>query len=149
MSVRFRKKITRQRGSSTHGWGSKKKHRGGGSLGGRGMSGYHKHKFSFVVSKDPEHFGYKGFTSIEKKDKTINIDDMKRLMNKSAIPSGSQKISSSAELMKDGAVDLVSMGYGKLLSRGKIDKAVTVRVRKFSAKAKEKIEAAGGNIVSE
>ena len=130
MSVRFRKKISRQRGSSTHGWGSKKKHRGGGSLGGRGMSGYHKHKYSFVVSKDPEHFGYKGFTSIEKKVKTINIDDMQRLT-------------------KDGAVDLVSMGYGKLLSRGRIDKAVKVRVRKFSAKAKEKIEAAGGNIVSE
>ncbi len=130
MSVRFRKKIRRQRGGGTHGWGAKKKHRGGGSRGGRGMSGYHKHKYSFVVSKDPEHFGYKGFTSMKKTDKTINIDDMQRLT-------------------KDNAVDLVSMRYGKLLSRGKIDKAVTVRVRKFSAKAKEKIEAAGGKIVSE
>ena len=38
MVVRREKRVRKLRGSKTHGWGSKKKHRGGGSRGGRGMS---------------------------------------------------------------------------------------------------------------
>ena len=30
-----KKKVTKQRGHKTHGWGSKKKHRGAGNRGGR------------------------------------------------------------------------------------------------------------------
>ena len=37
--MRTRKKNTRQRGSHTHGWGAKKKHRGAGNRGGRGNAG--------------------------------------------------------------------------------------------------------------
>ena len=33
------KKVRKFRGSHTHGYGSKKKHRGAGSRGGRGMAG--------------------------------------------------------------------------------------------------------------
>lgn len=130
MTIRFRKKTTRQRGSGSHGWGSKKKHRGGGSQGGRGRSGLHKHKYSYVVTKEPDYFGFRGFTPLKKKERAINIDDMQKLL------SGS------------GVIDLTAMGYGKLLSRGKPERALTVKVRKFSAKAKEKVEAAGGKIVS-
>ena len=39
MTVNRRKKVVKQRGSHTHGWGSKKKHRGAGNRGGRGMAG--------------------------------------------------------------------------------------------------------------
>ncbi|MDI6720918.1 MAG: uL15 family ribosomal protein [Candidatus Aenigmarchaeota archaeon] len=130
MTVRFRKKITRQRGSTSHGWGSKKKHRGGGSRGGRGMAGRHKHKYSYVVTKEPDYFGFRGFTSRKKKGKAINIDDMQKLSDETTI-------------------DLKSLGYEKLLSRGRVERAVTVKAAKFSAKAKEKIEAAGGQIISE
>ena len=129
MTTRFRKKNTLQRASSSHGWGSKKKHRGGGSLGGRGMAGRHKHKYSLVVTKEPDYFGYKGFTPIKKKEKSINIDEMQKHI-------------------KEGSVDLKSMSYGKLLSSGTISKAVTVKVAKASVRAKEKIEAAGGKIAS-
>ncbi len=128
MTVRFVKKNRGQRGSGGHGWGSKKKHRGGGSLGGRGMAGKHKHKYSLVVSKEPDYFGFRGFTPLKKKEKSINIDEMQKLI-------------------KEGTADLKSAGYGKLLSSGSISKAVTVKVAKASARAKEKIEAAGGKVV--
>ncbi|MBI5072716.1 50S ribosomal protein L15, partial [Candidatus Woesearchaeota archaeon] len=60
MVVRFRKKITRQRGKRWHGYGSKKKHRGKGSHGGKGFAGFHKHKWSYTVKYAPNHYGSKG-----------------------------------------------------------------------------------------
>ena len=39
MVVRKRKKNSRQHGSTTHGWGAMKKHRGAGNRGGRGLAG--------------------------------------------------------------------------------------------------------------
>jgi len=39
MTVNKRKKMSRLRGSHTHGWGAKKKHRGKGNKGGAGMAG--------------------------------------------------------------------------------------------------------------
>ena len=61
MVVRFRKKVRRMRGSHTHGWGAKKKHRGAGSRGGRGQAGMLKHKKSWMLKNDPHHFGERGF----------------------------------------------------------------------------------------
>jgi large subunit ribosomal protein L15 len=43
-----------------------------------------------------------------------------------------------------GAAGLLSYGRVKILGNGEIKKAVTVRAHKFSAKAKEAIEKAGG-----
>lgn len=104
----------------------KKKHRGGGSQGGRGLGGSHKHKFSFVTSKEPDRYGYKGFYSKKKKANSINIYELAKL---------------------DGdSFDLKKLGYGKLLGKGKISKAVTVIVNEVSKQAKEKIEKAGGKI---
>ena len=45
-------------------------------------------------------------------------------------------------------IDLKQLGYGKLLARGKVKHKLTVRVEKFSASAKEKIEKAGGKVIS-
>ena len=38
------------------------------------------------------------------------------------------------------------MGFDKLLGRGSIDKALTIKVAEASAKAIQKVEAAGGSI---
>lgn len=130
MTVRFKKKMRKYRGSSTHGGGAKKKRRGGGSRGGRGFSGGHKHKFSLTVTKDTEHYGYKGFFSRKRKLKVINIDELLKLTT-------------------DKEFDLAKLGYDKLLSRGSITKALTIKVTACSKKAKEKIEAAGGKVLSE
>ncbi|MEM7819824.1 MAG: uL15 family ribosomal protein [Candidatus Aenigmatarchaeota archaeon] len=130
MTIRFRKKVRKMRGSHTHGYGSKKKHRGGGSRGGRGYGGSHKHKYSYIVKYEPWHYGYKGFHSLKKKLRTINIGDL-------------EKISDNNE------IDLTKLGYDKLLSRGKISRPLIIKIKKFSKKAKEKIEKVGGKIIIE
>ncbi len=126
MTTRFKKKVRKWRGRTSHGWGAKKKHRGGGSQGGRGMGGGHKHKYSWVTSKCPDYFGYKGFYSKKKKPSTINIGDIER--------------------MKESELDLKKLGYDKLLGKGKITRAVVVTVGTCSKQAREKIEKAGGKV---
>ena len=52
------------------------------------------------------------------------------------------------ERMADGkeSIDLTEMGIDKLLGSGRISTALTVTVEEWSAKAAEKISAAGGSI---
>lgn len=119
MAARKRKKIRKLRGSHTHGYGSKKKHRGGGSRGGRGFSRMRK------INVD------KGFYSLKKKDRTINIREIVML----------------SEEKEGNEIDLTKLGYDKLLSGGNVSEPLTVKVKKFSKKAKNKIEKAGGKII--
>lgn len=128
MVVRIRAKKTRMRGSHTHKWGHKKKHRGSGSRGGTGMAGTGKradHRKISTLKKYPDYFGKHGFHSIwQRKRDVINID----------------------ELPMQQELNLDKMGYTKLLSRGKPALKYTITVREASEKAKQKIEAAGGKI---
>ncbi len=119
MTARFRRKFSRQRGSGSHGWGGKKKHRGGGSQGGKGQAGMLKQKKSWRIRFDPEHFGRADFAPQEH-FKTINLRDLEQGKN---------------EFVLEGI---------KVLGTGKLDRAVTVKASAFSAGAKEKIEKAGG-----
>ena len=63
MVVNKRKKSTRQRAGTTHGYGSMKKHRGAGHRGGRGASGTGKRADSKKPSiwKQTDYFGKHGF----------------------------------------------------------------------------------------
>ncbi len=130
MTIRFRKKVRKWRGRTSHGWGAKKKHRGGGSQGGRGFAGRHKHKYTMVTTTDMAYFGKKGFHSLKKKPSTINVSELGR------ISKGNSEI------------DLNSLGYQKLLSRGNADRSYTIKVKSFTKKAKQKIEDAGGKILT-
>ncbi len=126
--MRFRKKIKRQRGSKTHGWGAKKKHRGAGSRGGRGQAGLMKHKKSWMIKNDPEHFGKTGFKGPKReKPPAINLLQLSNI-------SGDE-------------IDLEKLGYKKLLSTGKVTRAVTVKVERATQRAIEKIERAGGKVI--
>ncbi len=128
MTARFRKKTSRQRGSKTHGWGAKKKHRGAGSRGGRGQAGLMKHKKSWMIKNDPNHFGRIGFKKPErKKPCSINLIEL--------------------DSMEGNEFDLRKLGYDKLLSRGNITRPITVTVESATPKAIEKIEKAGGKVV--
>lgn len=132
MVLRFKKKVRKMRGSHTHGWGHKKKHRGGGSRGGRGFSGMHKHKYSYVVAKDPDRYGYKGFVVPHKKKvNVINVGELEKL-------AGPQY-----------EINLTQLGFSKLLSKGNVTKPLRVTVKKYTEKAKEKITAAGGTVIAE
>jgi large subunit ribosomal protein L15 len=126
-----KRKTQKMRGSKTHGYGAKKKHRGKGSKGGKGYGGSTKHKRSYIYTHEPEHFGHKGFHSLRKKDVVVNIRDLEKMSK------GKNEL------------DLNEMGFTKLLSEGEISKALTIKVKKFSKKAKEKIESVGGKIISE
>src|SRR3990167_1002872 len=85
MVVHKRKKLVRYRGSMTHGWGAKKKHRGSGNRGGFGMAGSGKRadqkKISILKYYGHEYFGKKGFKRPQKvtrinKVNAINIIDL-------------------------------------------------------------------------
>ena len=63
--------------------------------------------------------------------KTINLRDMAKLE------------------INGKEIDIKAMGYDKVLAAGEWTHAVTVRAPAFSARAKEKIEKAGGKAVTE
>ena len=140
-----RKKITRYRGSHTHGGGAKKKRRGAGNRGGRGMAGSGKRadqkKPTILKLYGNTYFGKKGFNSVNKKKiKTINIETIEsRLYNwlkKGVLKKEKDTIN----------IDLKKMGYDKLLGSGKINNKLNIEVRYASKKAIEKIEKSGGKI---
>ena len=140
-----RKKVTRYRGSQTHGGGSKKKRRGAGNRGGRGMAGTGKRadqkKPTILKLYGSSYFGKKGFVSIKKKKiKAISIQTIEnKLYNwlKKGI------------LKKEGNtinINLTKLGYNKLLGKGKPKNKINIEVEYASKKAVEKIEKSGGKI---
>jgi large subunit ribosomal protein L15 len=134
MVVHRRKKVRRMRGSQTHGWGAKKKHRGAGSRGGRGQAGMFKHKKSWMLKYEPDHFGKRGFKTplkIRKEIKAITLKDIDILAKK----------------LNKNEIDLNELGYDKVLSTGKVTQALIIKAKKFVDKAKEKVEEAGGKAI--
>jgi len=143
MTFNKSKKCRKYRGSKTHGGGSMKKRRGAGHRGGRGNAGTGKRgdvkKPSIWKLK---YFGKHGFTSQKKSYKSINFKEIEI-----KIP----------QWLKQGQIkenkgifhiDLNKLGYKKLLSTGKITKKLHIKVNLFSKKSKEKIEKAGGELLS-
>ncbi len=145
MVVRREKKVKGYRGHRTYGYGSHKKHRGGGSKGGKGKAGMHKHKWIYTVKYEPEHFGKRGFKrplEVVRKPKTINVGVLDSMVEE-LVEKG------YAKKTKDGyEVDLKALGYGKLLGAGKVTHKLLVKVDVFSETAAKKIEEAGGKILT-
>ena len=137
MATRLRKS-RRQRGTRFCGWGQIGQHRASGSRGGVGNAGKHKHFYIRTVKEEPEHFGHEQFHALRKSDVTrwVNLKDLNQLM----------RYSKSSE---DGKVilDLNELGYEKLLGAGRVDAVVSVKVKKASKSAKEKIAEAGGEVL--
>lgn len=83
MKIKKRDVRSRLRGRRTCGYGSRKKHRGKGSRGGRGMAGTGKRagqKITLVLKKYGKYLGKRGFVSRkklqEKRKKIINLKDL-------------------------------------------------------------------------
>ena len=132
MVVRKEKGTRKKRGSKWYGWGSKKKHRGSGSRGGHGFAGSLGHNRIWVQQNYPDHIGKDGFARPQKAIKEvriINVCDLERLA-------------------KGNTVNLTEMGYGKLLAKGKVTKALKVTVASCTPSAKGKIEKAGGAVMT-
>ncbi|MBS3117981.1 uL15 family ribosomal protein [Candidatus Woesearchaeota archaeon] len=125
-----KKKVTKQRGHKTHGWGSKKKHRGAGNRGGRGMAGSGKRadqKKPTILRLEETYFGKRGFVKKNKKyEKAINVGELKSFQT--------------------NQINLIEKGYTKLLGKGEVKEKLSIIVEKVTKKAVEKIEKKGGQV---
>jgi large subunit ribosomal protein L15 len=127
-----RKKKKRRRGERTY-HGRHAKWRGGGSRGGRGNVSLHKHKIKWREEK-------KGFRyPLRKNYKCINLDKLNDLIKK-AIEEGKVE-------KNNLRINLISLGYNKLLGKGEIEYSAIIETEKASKKAIEKVIKKGGNVV--
>ena len=126
MTIKKRKKNTRQRGSHTHGWGSKKKHRGAGNRGGRGLAGTGKRGDAKkpVIWKNKKYFGRRAFVKQGMKEmiKAVSLiyleENLDRLLEKKLIS-------------EEGGIyniDVRKLGFNKVLSNGKLTKKFKTKI---------------------
>lgn len=146
MVVRIRKKNSRQHGTRTHGWGYKK-HRGAGNRGGRGMAGTGKRADSKKPSiwKQP-YFGQHGFFNPNpKKNKNITAISLKNVEDRL---NGWKDMGFVKEENGKAVVDLGKLGYNKLLSSSMVTKKLKISVLHASKCAVERVEKAGGEVLT-
>jgi len=159
-------KVLRMRGTSSHGWGHKKKHRGAGNRGGKGLSGTGargdaqkpgllsnaKSLLQKIAAKKgvklskikagSSYFGKKGFTSIKKsKQNVLSLNyienNFEALVEKGIIIKEKEGFVFNTTLVK----------YDKILGKGNFSKKVKLIVKEISESAKLKVEAVGGTVV--
>jgi large subunit ribosomal protein L15 len=137
MATRLRKS-RKQRGSRFCGWGQIGQHRASGSRGGVGGAGKHKHFYIRTVMEEPDHFGHEQFHALRKTDvsKWVNIKDLNQLMKYSEVSEEGKTV-----------LDLDELGYEKLLGTGRVDGSFTIKVKRISQSAQEKINQAGGEVL--
>ncbi|MFQ5762111.1 MAG: uL15 family ribosomal protein [Candidatus Bathyarchaeia archaeon] len=136
------RKVRKQRGSRTHGWGQVGQHRKHGMKGGRGKAGYHKHKWTYIVKYQPDYFSKRGFRNpTSKAIKAINVGELDSLAARLAAQGKVREQDGKLHL------DLAALGYGKLLGSGGVSKPLAVTVPAYSKNVEKKIIQAGGVLV--
>ena len=115
-----------KRGHRTY-HGKHKNARGGGSRGGRGDSGKCKHHFMRSMLLGTQ-MGKHGFVRLPLSEEleVVNVDELDQIAG------------------PDGKIELSKM---KVLGRGNVTRTLNVSAAGFTATAKSKIEAAGGQAV--
>ncbi len=147
MPTNKRRKVVRYRGSQTHGGGAKKKRRGAGHRGGRGMAGSGKRadqkKPTILKLYGPEYFGKHGFVHhIKKNKKVINLDHLNEIL---------KDLIKENKIKREGnkyVVNLRELGYNKLLGKGSVKEELHI-IGNVSKKAKDKIESNKGSVKEE
>ena len=97
----------------------------------RGNAGLNKHRVMTRVKYMPGHWGMHGFNrhpSLRTVYVTCNVGQLEEMAN------------------GEDSINLTEMGIDKILGTGRISTALKVTVDEASARAVEKIEAAGGSI---
>ena len=120
------------------GWGQVGQHRASGHKGGLGVSGMMKHHYSTLLKDDPDHFGH-GSNKPPHPNTTkrwASIRDLDDLFAKFGKEQDGKK-----------TINLTGAGYEKLLGGGRAAGPYTVIVKRFTASAKAKLEAAGGEVL--
>lgn len=143
--IRKTRKICKLRGSRTVAGGCSKKRRGAGNRGGKGLAGGHKHHWSWMVKFDPKHFGKYGFKRPQGASQVFNP------VNVDFLDENSEKLLSQGIAIEEDnkiIIDVTELGYNKVLGKGKINKALTIKAPQFSKSAVSKIENAGGEALT-
>ncbi len=145
MVVRKRRKVQKQRGKRTYGRGCAKRGRGSGEKGGKGLSGGHKQKWSYMLRYMPEHFGKHGFTrppAVRKEVSTINVGELderlEELLQQGVAKREGEKI----------IIDVKRLGVEKVLGGGRVTRPLEIIAKEFAESAKRKLEEAGGKMIA-
>lgn len=146
MTVNKRKKNSRARANTTHGWGAMKKHRGAGNRGGRGNSGSGKRgdqRKQYFESIDKDYFGKSGFKKKGQIEimKTINIIDINQKIDNLV---ANKKATFENDVY---SIDLKDICINKLLGKGNPEKKYKITVKYATKKAIEKIKSSGEIII--
>lgn len=142
MPTRLRKS-RKHRGSRTCGWGRVGQHRGSGQKGGKGKAGMHKHKWTYTVKYEPDHFKKDDF-----KPPLVVRNIVKSWINVGQLDDLYLRLKEEGNIKgKSITINLHELGIQKLLGEGNIKGKYRVIVESCSKKAKEKVEKAGGKVV--
>lgn len=111
--------------------------------GGKGKAGLMKHKWTWTVKYEPDHFGAPGFTPPQplRVKKWINVGQLDAIYDSMQEEVGGSKEKGEKKL------NLTELGYNKLLGGGLIKSPYIVQIKSYTKSAKKKIEEAGGKIV--
>ena len=155
-------KVSKQRGTNSHGWGHKKKHRGAGHRGGKGLAGTGARgdsRKSAILSKAKsvintiaaqkgvkasqikrignKYFGKFGFTALNKKSaKTLSLSYIE----------DNYDMMVEAKMIEKDVFDSTKYKIDKIIGRSKFTKKLTIICNEISANAKLQIESAGGKV---
>ena len=148
MVVHKRKKSKRMRGAkTTHGYGSKKKNRGAGNRGGKGMAGTGKRadqkKPTILKLYGNDYYGKRGF------HRPLSIIHHLKAMNIEQLDLHLDRYVQQGLVTKQGeqyVVDLAKLGYQKLLGKGTLRHKLKIKAEQITEHAAEKITKAGGTI---
>lgn len=124
-------KANKHRGRNRYHGRGKKAGRGAGKRGGRGNAGMNKHRVMTRIKYMPNHWGMHGFNrhpTLRTVYVTANVGQLDEMAK------------------GEKSINLTAMGIDKILGSGQMRSAITVIVEEASARAIEKIEAAGGSV---
>lgn len=132
-------RVRKFRGIHTHGKGTHKNRRGGGSRGGRGRSGGDKHHYLLYGI----HWGKHGFIRHNHQTQTVvNLRDLEAM---------ARRMEAEGKLQRqEGALplDLGALGIDKVVGMGKPRLPLAVKGGALTPGAKASIEAAGGKVIA-
>ncbi|MCL5430077.1 MAG: uL15 family ribosomal protein [Candidatus Marsarchaeota archaeon] len=129
MVIRKEKRNRKYHGTRRWGMGNIKNARGAGGRGGIGeINRLRKHDWTYITAKAPELIRKKGFAPRHRhRMEVINLTQINEMLKNT----------------KEQKATLEFKGY-KVLSKGTINRPVTIKASQFSKNAIEKIKAAGG-----
>ena len=132
-------KRSKFRGTRTCGGGTHKNRRGAGNRGGRGRAGQRDHRFSRFYLAGAVKNGKHGF--VNKNPSPISAIDVGEL------DQAAPRLLEMGLASQEGdaiTIDATQIGIDKILGSGRVTRKLQIQAQSFTDRAKEKIEAMGG-----